>query len=98
MLLLIATFALAQGLEYKDGLYYKKGMLYTGTHTEHFENGNVSVELSGFHFLDASGKNGAGACCDAAGGHSDYNADTVVAVFPDADFGLHLVTQSLKFC
>ncbi len=30
----------SQELEYIDGHFYKKGMLYTGEHIEYFENGN----------------------------------------------------------
>ncbi|HRZ76060.1 MAG TPA: hypothetical protein P5248_01750, partial [Bacteroidales bacterium] len=33
----------AQQLEYRDGYYFKDGMLYTGTHTEYYENGNPRV-------------------------------------------------------
>ena len=35
---------LAQNLEYKDGRYYKKDMLYTGTHIEYYENNVVKIE------------------------------------------------------
>ena len=45
-ILLLGVSTFAQNLEYKDGRYYKKGMLYTGMHTEHHENGAVSVELN----------------------------------------------------
>lgn len=33
----------SQELEYRDGYYFKDGMLYTGTHTEYFENGETKV-------------------------------------------------------
>lgn len=45
-LLLINIVVFAQNLEIRDGLYYKKGMLYTGTHIEYFENGNKSLVLN----------------------------------------------------
>ena len=38
-----ALSAFSQDLEFKDGRYYKKDMLYTGTHTEYFENKQVKV-------------------------------------------------------
>jgi len=38
--------AFSQELEMKEGRYFKKGMLYSGTHTEYFENGLVSLELN----------------------------------------------------
>ena len=44
--LLSANFSHAQELEDVDGFYYKKGMLYTGTHTEYYENGNVKIEMN----------------------------------------------------
>ena len=35
----------AQGLELKDGFYFKNNMLYTGTHIETYDNGQVKVEM-----------------------------------------------------
>lgn len=33
-------------LEYRDGYYYKNGMLYTGTHVSHYEGGAVEMEMT----------------------------------------------------
>lgn len=33
-------------LEYRDGLYYKNGMLYSGIHKEYHDNGKISMETS----------------------------------------------------
>lgn len=33
----------AQELQYRDGHFFKDGMLYTGTHTEYFEDGGKKV-------------------------------------------------------
>lgn len=32
-------------LEEKDGLYYKNDMLYTGTHKEFYDNGNIRISM-----------------------------------------------------
>ncbi len=42
--LIISLALFSQNLEYKDGHYYKKGMLYTGVHTEYYENGKPKIE------------------------------------------------------
>jgi len=39
-----SIFVLAQNIDYQDGLYYKKGMLFTGQNIEHFENGKIQLE------------------------------------------------------
>ena len=36
--LLIASISIAQELTLKDGLYYKKGMLYSGVYNEYYPN------------------------------------------------------------
>lgn len=41
-----ATVLTGQPLEIKDGLYYKKDMLYSGTHIEYYDNGNPKMELN----------------------------------------------------
>jgi len=46
LFLVIGFSAFSQTLEYENGLYYKKGMLYTGTHTEYHSNGKLSIELN----------------------------------------------------
>ncbi len=33
-------------LEYRDGYYYKNGMLYTGTHVYRYEEGTVKMEMN----------------------------------------------------
>lgn len=45
-LIVFGVSAFAQGLNYVNGLYFKKDMLYTGTHIEYFENGKISLELN----------------------------------------------------
>jgi antitoxin component YwqK of YwqJK toxin-antitoxin module len=32
-------------LEYRDGYYFKNGMLYSGTHVTYFEDGGVQMEM-----------------------------------------------------
>jgi antitoxin component YwqK of YwqJK toxin-antitoxin module len=32
-------------LEYRDGYYYKNGMLYTGTHITYFEDSTIQMEM-----------------------------------------------------
>lgn len=45
LLLLSGAFTtVAQKLELINGLYYKQGMLYTGTYTEHYNNGNLLIK------------------------------------------------------
>ena len=44
--LLFANVSFAQELELRDGYYFKKDMLFTGIHTEHFENGKVKMEIN----------------------------------------------------
>ncbi|MCD4663939.1 MAG: hypothetical protein K8R68_01635, partial [Bacteroidales bacterium] len=44
LLLLFSVSGFSQDLEFRDGHYYKKGMLYTGTHTAYFDNGNPKIE------------------------------------------------------
>jgi antitoxin component YwqK of YwqJK toxin-antitoxin module len=44
LLMVPSVFAFGQNLEFNEGHYYKNGMLFTGTDTEHFENGNIKVK------------------------------------------------------
>jgi len=41
---LIIVTAFSQDLEYREGYYYKKDMLYTGNHVEYYENGKPKIE------------------------------------------------------
>lgn len=36
----------AQEVVLKDGQFYKKGMLYSGSYTEYYENGNPKIDLN----------------------------------------------------
>ena len=44
LLLMFAVLGFSQDLEYRDGHFYKKGMLYSGKDIEYFENGNPKIE------------------------------------------------------
>jgi antitoxin component YwqK of YwqJK toxin-antitoxin module len=46
IIILFSITAFTQEFKYENGLYYKKGMLYTGTHTEYHGNGKLSIELN----------------------------------------------------
>lgn len=46
IILILGTSVFAQKLELVNGLYFKKGMLYTGKHIEYNDNGKVSLELN----------------------------------------------------
>jgi antitoxin component YwqK of YwqJK toxin-antitoxin module len=46
ILMVFGVSAFAQELKYENGLYFKKDMLYTGTHIEYFEDGKISLELN----------------------------------------------------
>jgi antitoxin component YwqK of YwqJK toxin-antitoxin module len=40
-----SAFTQADNLEYRDGYYFKNGMLYTGTHTVHYDQGGIEMEM-----------------------------------------------------
>jgi antitoxin component YwqK of YwqJK toxin-antitoxin module len=44
--LITVTSLQAQDLEKTNGLYYKKGMLYSGLHTEYYPTGQILMELN----------------------------------------------------
>lgn len=46
LLLLLIIPAFSQNLELKDGLYYKKDMLFTGSNVEYYDNGKILLEQS----------------------------------------------------
>ena len=47
-LLLFTVAAFAQSIDENDGLYYKDGLLYSGTLTECYENGILKIEINLF--------------------------------------------------
>ena len=46
LLLLIGSIALSQDIVYKDGLYLKQEIAYSGQHTLYFANGSVKETLT----------------------------------------------------
>ena len=45
-LLFLSLLSFSQDIVNIDGKYFKKGMLYSGTHTEYFENNNPKTVLT----------------------------------------------------
>ncbi len=46
MISMMTIFAYGQELVQNNGLYYKRGALYTGTHVEKHDNGNTKLEIN----------------------------------------------------